>query len=141
MKKISVFMALLCLVFTSCEKNYEVTHKFFLDNNTSESLIMTYTKGGKKSSKYAIPPYGKFDINQDQFLNEKQTSGLNSGNLDSMTIEYKGVVYEFASEDENSPADESNYIHEPYFTESSIYPTVTSCYLFTLDEEFFTSLK
>lgn len=147
MKK-NIFIAILsCILLTSCEGNYPVTYEYYLDNQTSEPIYMTYRCNGMstESSVYEISPYEKMHLDiLDQYSNKSGSKTMSYGGriFESMTLKYKDNTYVFiwdlsAEDAKNNPTITTSYTDTPNFIGRSLEDANVHYNLFSLTDEFF----
>lgn len=140
MKKNFVIAILSCILLTSCETDYTYKKEYYLDNQTSESIYMTYCiRNYDTSSVYEISPYEKFHLNIIPEYEDVNGTPAARIYFESITLKYKDNTYLFtydnSDEDVYSPVNTTCYTYTPYFISDSSEKDFW--YLFSLTEEFF----
>ena len=153
MKKISIFIGLILMLFTSCQNRfeYDYVHEYYLENRTDKVIFYSVKSEGidYSSSYFRLDPFETKVLYStklheecyDKCLNESE---LNAG-FENIVFKLGEEEYIVTKENIDGPLYAKNYYSNGYLghykRRSKNDPVIYRAFSFTLDDDFFQSLK
>ena len=153
MKKISIFIGLILMLFTSCQNRfeYDYVHEYYLENRTDEVVFYSVKSESidYSSSYFRLDPFETKVLYSTQLHEECYDKCLNESELnadfESITFKIGEEEYVVTKENIDGPLFAKNYYPNKYLGhyEHRIKndPVIYRAFSFTLDDDFFQTLK
>lgn len=140
------------MLFASCQKfEYDYVHEYYLENRTDKVIFYSVKSGGfdYSSSYFRLEPFETKVLYSTQLHEECYDKCLNESELnadfESIVFKIGGEEYVVTKNNEDGPLFAKNYYYSEYLSSNKLRikndPLVYNAYVFTLDNDFFQSLK
>ena len=143
---------LVVMLFTSCQKfEYDYVHEYYLENRTDKVIFYSVKSEGidYSSSYFRLDPFETKVLYSTRLHEECYDKCLNESELnadfESIVLKIEGEEYVVTKNNEEGPLFAKNYYYSNDLSSNKLRikndPLVYHAYVFTLDDDFFQSLK